>query len=394
VLLRPLKGSDGVLLGMMSVDEPTSMLRPTDDDLDVLSAVSDHVALAIEEAQADAVAARHRASLQHLLQVSSRLTETVSVDLILQSVCDAIRRALGFQRVSIELCGPHGGAFAPRAFAGWGPGGPPRSGLSPETLTPLLDPAFGLEGCYLLPRIVARSRVSPADTYESSMNGAGPRAWHDHWLVVPLTDRDGALEGFIWVDDPSDRLLPSQEKLQALRLFANQATTALDSAARFEELQFLADHDPLTQLANRRAFIRQLEAETSRAHRYGHPFTLVLCDLDEFKALNDRAGHLVGDDHLSRFAAMLGASIRRADSAYRVGGDEFALILVETGEEDARRVVNRIAERLETDVTAGVRASFGVAVYEGAGDYDELFRRADEAMYLAKRSDSCVAVAA
>ena len=394
VLLLPLKGSDGALLGMMSVDEPASGLRPSDDDLDVLSAVSDHVALAIEEAQEDAVAARHRASLQHLLQVSSRLTETVSVDLILQSVCDAIRRALGFQRVSIELGSPQGGAFAPRAFAGWGPGGPPRSGLSPETLTPLLDPAFGLEGCYLLPRVVARSRVSPADTYESSMNGAGPRAWHDHWLVVPLTDREGRLEGFIWVDDPADRLLPSQEKLQALRLFANQATTALDSAARFEELQFLADHDPLTRLANRRAFVRQLEAETSRSHRYAHPFTLVLCDLDEFKALNDRAGHLVGDDHLVRFAAMLAGAIRRADSAYRVGGDEFALILVETGEEDARRVVNRIAERLETDVTAGVRASFGVAVYEGVGDSDELFRRADEAMYLAKRSDSCIAVAA
>ncbi len=120
----------------------------------------------------------------------------------------------------------------------------------------------------------------------------------------------------------------------------------------------------------------------------------MLCDLDEFKALNDRSGHLVGDDHLVGFADLLATSVRRADFAYRVGGDEFALILVESDEDDARRVVERIADRLASDVTAGVSASFGLAVYEGNGDSDELFRRADEAMYLAKRSDSSVAVAA
>src|SRR6266508_3810459 len=247
---------------------------PSDDDLDVLAAVADHVALAIEEAQEDVAASRHRASLQHLLQVSSRLTETLSVDVILQSVCDAIRRALGFQRVSVELAGADDAAFSPRAYAGWGTGGPPRSGLTRETIAPLLDPAFEVEGCYLLPLEVARARVTTKSRWASTLNGAGPRAWNRHWLVVPLNGRDGSLEGFIWVDDPADRLLPSQEKLQALRLFANQATTALDSAARFQELQFLADHDPLTRLANRRAFVRQLELETTRSQRYAHPFTL------------------------------------------------------------------------------------------------------------------------
>ena len=141
--------------------------------------------------------------------------------------------------------------------------------------------------------------------YVSALNGNGPHAWNRHWLVVPLTDREGTLQGFIWADDPGDRLVPQREKMQALRLFANQASAALESAARFEELQFLADHDPLTRLPNRRAFVRQLEIETSRALRYGHPFSLVLCDLDEFKELNDRAGHLVGDEELVRFAERL-----------------------------------------------------------------------------------------
>ena len=172
--------------------------------------------------------------------------------------------------------------------------------------------------------------------YASTLNGSGPHAWQRHWLVVPLYDHDGTLQGFIWADDPGDRLLPAREKMQALRLFANQASTALESASRVQELQFLADHDPLTRLANRRAFVRQLEAETARSHRYGHPFALVLCDLDQFKQLNDRSGHLVGDDELVRFAGRLTASIRRSDFAYRIGGDEFAMILVEATDADAR----------------------------------------------------------
>jgi diguanylate cyclase (GGDEF)-like protein len=392
VLLVALKTSDGSLLGVMSVDEPDSLRRPNDDELDVLVTVADHVALAIEDAQADETAARHGASLTHLLQVSLRLAETRSVETMLQSVADGIRRALGFERVSIELTHPTNGEFVPRSSAGWGSPGPPPSGLSPATIAPLLDPEYEVEGCYLLPFDVASERV-PQTRYASTLNGSGPRAWNRHWLVVPLVDHDGALQGFIWTDDPEDRLLPTREKMQALRLFANQAASALESAARFEELQFLADHDPLTRLPNRRAFVRQLDVETSRSVRYGHTFSLVLCDLDGFKELNDRAGHLVGDDELVRFAARLMTSIRRPDFAYRIGGDEFALILVEATDADARAVIDRVSS-----TTAGgdpaVQASFGVAVFELQGSADDLFRRADEAMYAAKRSGGNIAVAA
>ena len=154
--------------------------------------------------------------------------------------------------------------------------------------------------------------------------------------------------------------------MQALRLFANQASAALESAARFEELQFLADHDPLTRLPNRRAFVRQLDVETARALRYGHPFSLVLCDLDEFKELNDRAGHLVGDEELVRFAARLTDAMRRTDFAFRIGGDEFALILVAGADAEARVVIERIGASADAG-HAALHASFGVAVFERAG---------------------------
>ena len=392
VLLVPLKTSDGSLLGVMSVDEPASLRRPDDDQLDVLVSVAEHVALTIEYAQSDETVARHGASLTHLLQVSLRLGETRSIDAMLQPVANGIRRALDFERVSIELTDPNGDEFVPRSSTGWGSAGPPPSGLTPKTIAPLLDPDYEVEGCYLLPFAVASPRV-PHTRYASTLNGTGPRAWNRHWLVVPLLDHDGTMLGFIWADDPGDRLLPTREKMQALRLFANQAATALESAARLDELQFLADHDPLTRLANRRAFVRQLEAETARSIRYGHPFTLVLCDLDEFKELNDRAGHLVGDDELERFAARLTASIRRSDFAYRIGGDEFAMILTEAAAEEARVVIERVGESVG-DGNPVLHASFGVAVFDQQGSSDDLFRLADEAMYLAKRSGDSVAVAA
>jgi diguanylate cyclase (GGDEF)-like protein len=391
VLLVPLKTSDGSLLGVMSFDEPTSRRRPDDDELDVLVSVAEHVSLAIEDAQAAETSARHGDSLQHLLQVSTRLARARNVDEMLQAVADGIRRALGFERVSIELTQPDG-TFVPRSSAGWGSTGPPPSGLTPETIAPLLEPEYEVEGCYLLPFDVAGERVS-GNGYASTLNGSGPHAWNRHWLVVPLTDREGSLLGFLWPDDPGDRLIPAREKMQALRLFANQASTALESAARFDELRFLADHDPLTRLLNRRAFVRQLQAETARSLRYDHTFALVLCDLDGFKALNDRSGHLVGDEELVRFASTLTASIRRPDFAYRIGGDEFALILVEATEAEARSVIDRIEAALG-DGNPGLRASFGVAVFELQGSADDLFRRADEAMYEAKRTGGRVNVAA
>ena len=144
-----------------------------------------------------------------------------------------------------------------------------------------------------------------------------------------MYDRDGEVIGMIWADDPRDRLLPSTEILQALRVFANQATAALDSAGRFEEMRFLAEHDPLTRLYNRRAFNHRLRVEAARSRRYGTQFALVVLDVNGFKKINDRHGHMAGDAALARVADLLSHQMRAPDAAFRIGGDEFALILTE-----------------------------------------------------------------
>jgi diguanylate cyclase (GGDEF)-like protein len=387
-LVVQLDDRGGEPLGMLSVHGRSSVRRPSDKELDLLVTVAEHIALAVESVVERTSAARHHAALQQLLQVSARLGETLNVDALLHAVCQAIRSALGFEKVSIELLGQERELFRPRASAGWGALGPVSSELTRTSLMSLLDDEYEIEGCYLMPIEAAQARVPERQrSFASTRNGTGPHAWKRHWLIVPLNDRDGQTKGFIWVDDPTDRLLPARERLQALRLFADQAITALEAATRFEDMQFLAEHDPLTRLGNRRAFVRRLEAETARAARYGESFALVLADLDGFKDLNDKLGHLAGDEELADFALRLGASIRREDGAYRVGGDEFALILVEAGVLDARRVANRISGSGE------LSASFGVAVYEAGATPEELFRLADEAMYAAKRSGHRLSVA-
>jgi diguanylate cyclase (GGDEF)-like protein len=394
-LFVPMRHSQGHVLGIMSVDEPLSGRRPSDDDLAVLGALAAHAAQAVQDAQAAVQAERHRTALEQLLRVSSRLTETLSIDAILREVCEGIRAALGFHNVSVELIDEAGERAVPMAVVGWTleEVAAAQSG-DVRVLRRLLDPEFEVEGCYLLPGREACARLGiERPAYQSARNGRGPLGWDHHWLLIPLADRYGRLIGVIWADEPQDCLLPSTERLQALRMFANQATTAVASVAAYEKMQFLADHDPLTRIGNRRAFTRRLAEEVHRAGRYGQRFALVVLDVDGFKALNDRHGHLAGDVALEAIGQVLRDTLRGSDAAFRLGGDEFALILEEAGEAQATLVVDRIGAGIAA-VEAGeghmLRASVGVALGNGPSDPETLLQAADTAMYEAKRAGTGV----
>ena len=263
-LIVPMRGADGTLLGMVSVDEPASGLRPGDEELEVLVAFAEHVAAAIEAAQDAAAAAGDRLALARLLDVSASLIELDSADAVLDAVAHGIRDALGFEKVAVCLAEEHG--FVPRGLAGWEPGAEGLDfAIAPADLERLFVPEFEREGCYLIENDVARALVGNGSPYSSRRGGAGPRAWSRHWLLVPLADRDGVTHGFVWVDDPTDALLPSPERLQALRTFANQATTALRAAIDFELLnarntELAALHDTAFGLLERLELDRVLTA--------------------------------------------------------------------------------------------------------------------------------------
>jgi diguanylate cyclase (GGDEF)-like protein len=396
----PCRDSEGLVLAVLSLAEPLSGRRPTDDEIDFVVTVANHAARALEHAQRAHEAARHRAVLEQLLTVSSMFAAGQrSIEAILQSVCAGVQRALGFKKVTIELTDPASGFLVPRAAAGWPPGEEPRWEISPQATARLMDPAYEVGGCFLLPQEVGR-RLSPSEYGElrSSMNGRGPFAWDRHWLFVPLHAQDGSLLGRIWADDPEDRLLPSTARLEALAVFANQATMAIVAAGQLEQLRTLAQQDPLTGLLNRRTFMDELEAEVERARRYDRSLALVLCDLDHFKFLNDTHGHPTGDEALRRLAEVLTTGLRAGDSAFRIGGDEFALLLPEADEVEAEAAAHRLASafRLAADPAfAELGITFGIAtVSADADDSEALIRRADAALYERKRARPAITLRA
>jgi diguanylate cyclase (GGDEF)-like protein len=163
--------------------------------------------------------------------------------------------------------------------------------------------------------------------------------------------------------------------------------TLLDNSRLFVQVQQLAITDPLTALANYRHLIDVLEAEIERSGRTGREFSVLLLDLDGLKSVNDRFGHLVGSRALQRLAEVLRVHSRAVDTPARYGGDEFALVMPETGAQAARFVATRIRERLATQAEhPNITVSVGVAVYPSSGTTAErLLMAADDALYVMKQ---------
>lgn len=396
-LLIPLRAGDGTLLGVVSVDEPRAGLRPGDAEREVLGATAAYAAVAIEHAQAVAEGQAHRAAVEHLLRVSAQLTSRGTIEATLEAVCAGIRDALGFCRVTVLLAEGESLDLVARAGVGGIAEDPHRIPLS--ALAGLLEPELAREGCVLLSCAEAWPRVAPAlrRARRSRANGRGPLAWDHHWLLVPLHDREGRLIGLISVDEPADRLLPTTERLRALRAFANQAVAALESARQLVDLRHLAEHDPLTGLRNRRHFERGLDARIAAAGE-GAPVALLICDLDHFKRVNDSLGHQGGDEVLRRFAAVLRHHTRSGDLPTRLGGEEFAVVLEATSASGALAVAERLRLGVRTEFAgfaSPVSVSVGVAVADGRAREGAaaLVRNATRALYAAKRlgRDRCLA---
>jgi diguanylate cyclase (GGDEF)-like protein/putative nucleotidyltransferase with HDIG domain len=391
-LFVPLRSAAGDILGILSVDEPADGCRPDDEKLDLIVGVAQHAALALEHAQEAAAAERQRVSVGHLLRLTASLAERRTIDEMLDAVCVGIRDALGFEKVAVALEGDQR-MLELKSTVGMTDDELSRLSHVPlDAVAPLLDPALERDGVVLLEREAAHQRVDPSLHGASfgRLNGRGARAWDNHVLIVPLRDREGDLEGAVWVDDPRDRLLPSSETLQALRAFANHAMSAVESARQLELMRHLAEHDPLTGLRNRRGLQEHIDDEIARAGTVA----VLVCDLDNFKRVNDSLGYVEGDEALRRFAGVLAAAGGRAA---RLGGEEFAVVLPGCDEEAALAAGERVRAAVASafaDFPWPVTTSVGIAVSgPGAEDASQLLRAATRAVFGAKRlgRDRCVA---
>jgi len=170
------------------------------------------------------------------------------------------------------------------------------------------------------------------------------------------------------------------------------ARSRADLHDRYQAALADALRDPLTGLGNHRAFQEELDRQVSSAQRYGVPLSLAIVDLDAFKAINDGRGHAFGDKALAHFGTLMSAGLRRADRPFRIGGDEFAILLPHTDAAGAKIVLRRLlasalqpALRTETD-PGSLSFSAGVSALQPASSRAQLYSQADAALYAAKRS--------
>lgn len=188
-----------------------------------------------------------------------------------------------------------------------------------------------------------------------------------------------------------------EQELVVLEQLAAMLAISLRNAWRFNEAQMAALTDSITSLGNRRLMDQEIAREICRARRHGNAFSIILCDLDHFKQVNDTYGHVNGDKILAKTAQVMHASVRTSDACYRYGGEELAVLLPNTALDDACVVAERIRAAIETsplhtpDGDIFVTMSAGVSTFVAEDTAASLLQRADSALYLAKRQGrNCV----
>jgi diguanylate cyclase (GGDEF)-like protein len=321
---------------------------------------SPELARALEKAREDAVRAREVAEI----------AATIDVDEVLARVLETVKRMPGVDAAMIVLVPMEGGENGEPFVATLGmssdeavrqPVGGPRSS----------QPARAVRIAY---------SYTPEEEHDDGDLIRGG-------VSVPLRDEEresiGTLAVF-WRGRGRDLAEADLARLEELAL---RAGPAIGKARRFREARLLADLDALTNLHNRRYFHETLAREATRAHRYDRRLSLVVFDIDDFKAINDRIGHLAGDAVLAAVAERLQSAVRGADIPCRVGGDEFAVILPEATQGDAEQLYKRVQFAVASRPLGPferIRLSAGIAELRPEDDAKTFFERADEALYHAK----------
>lgn len=377
-LLVFLTDTAGAPLGFLSMDTPLAGRRPTEDELRLIRAVALHAEQALESAQHTAHTRENERIHSRLLEASPALAACESLSDLLRTACDTVVPELGFERIAAYVRDERDTLQLAHS-RGWESTTRLSRRLAVERVDELLAPEREHAGCWLID--AGELFAEPAPTPRSQRNGHGPGAWNDSCLVLPSRGPDGSLRVLFAIEDPTDRLLPTDARRRALRLLVDQLSAVQSTLDYRDLLQHLATHDPLTGVRNRRHLTELISEHADVA--------LLVCDLDHFKRVNDRYGHEVGDSVLARFGELLRELARDADVPVRLGGEEFCMILPQTDSAGAFAAADRLrsetARRMRELVPEGITVSVGVAVTSrGVLDASGLLAAADRGLYAAK----------
>ncbi|MBS1850989.1 MAG: sensor domain-containing diguanylate cyclase [Acidobacteria bacterium] len=217
--------------------------------------------------------------------------------------------------------------------------------------------------------------------------------WETHSIIcVPLRSKHRVLGVIQLVNVSMDGF--GEQEIFFLQALCDYAAIAIENARSVERIQELTITDDCTGLYNARHLYKTLETEVYRSARFGYEFSVLFIDLDHFKQVNDTHGHLIGSKLLAEIGYLIKAQLRLIDYAFRYGGDEFVVLLPQTGKDSALNVARRLRDSLRTStfcteesLNLNVRASIGLATYpHDAKTPHDIIRQADEMMYLVKNT--------
>lgn len=354
-------GTEDLLMLLRSTAEPF-----TASDLQVLSSVASRLHLAVEERERSAV-------IEQLARYGHRLARHVELEPLLDEAVALLRQLTDADRAwVVTVDGDYAQLRAHRGLADADLSGWPRPVGALDASRPVVQP---------------RPYV-PTGSSASALSSTAPGTL----LQVPVV-RDGGLTAVLYAVRERPRPF-ARDAPETTAIFANYLAVAMVNAELYRTLRTRATHDPLTGLANRALVGQHLEALLSGSGSPGQrpvQVGLLFCDLDRFKAVNDRLGHEAGDELLQQVAARLRTSVRPSDLLARFGGDEFVVVLdrvrdLEEVAEVGRRLTRQLdqellvrGERVKVSVSIG-----GVVGTPGQTTASEMLRDADAAMYVAK----------
>jgi len=366
----PIQFSDGSM-GVLAVTDYEREGALDERRFELLKVLAGEVAVAIENArlfQQEQRRARHLALLNELAR---KATAVLDPKELLPSICPQLRSAFGYELVRVETIDRDRDELVMEAQEGYAPTLLGKRRKRDEGLA-----GFAIEsGEPVLANEVTRDeRYIP---FHSGVRSA---------LMVPLKYRSEVL-GVLCIESLRPHSF-SQQDVLTLCMLADQLAIALKNAQAYQVAQEQAVLDSLTGLKTHRYFMEALDAEWRRSPRSGRHFSLIMMDLDDFKQVNDRHGHLEGDRVLTAVAGVLEARCRQSNVVARLGGDQFAILMPETSTEKAEILAERLRASFAADsylASRGVTASFGIATFPIHGvTAEEIVRVSESGVYLAK----------
>jgi len=366
----PIHFSDGSM-GVLALADFEREHAITDRQFELIQVLANEAAGAIENARLFHKEQRRASHLALLNELGQKATAVLNPQELLASICQQVQSAFDYGLTRIEVVSEERDELVVEAQAGYGTDllgrrvrfGEGLAGIAADSGEPVLANAVAREPRYVAIRPGVRSALS-----------------------LPLKYRDQIL-GVLSLESQREQAF-SQQDVLTLRTLADQLAIGLHNARAYQTALEQAITDGLTGLKTHRYFMEALDREWRHATRSGQHFSLIMVDLDGFKQVNDRQGHLEGDKILTAVANLLADRVRQSNVVARYGGDEFAILMPETKTEQAEILAERLRAALETDPVMAahqVTGSFGIATFPVHGPtQEEILRVADSGMYLAK----------